>query len=228
MHQGAIEAIFLDSMRDMGLEVERPIVPTALELSADAALLADPNSYSVKATLKHLDAEDGETDTGVAEIVHAKYVVGADGAHSWVRKTMGITMDGEQTGQSLITRALFLELNRFLSIDYIWGVVDLVPETDFPDIRNRCAIHSNNGSCMIIPREGDKVRLYIQLGENDVVIDRSTGRVDKEKTKVGPEELLEVGRKSLSPYKINKVGEIDWWTIYLSKLYLTQFTKDLY
>ena len=98
LHQGAIEAIFLDSMRDMGLEVERPIVPTALELSADATLLADPNSYSVKATLKHLDAEDGKTDTGVVEVVHAKYVVGADGAHSWVRKTMGITMDGEQTG----------------------------------------------------------------------------------------------------------------------------------
>lgn len=72
---------------------------------------------------------------------------------------------------------------------------------------------------MIIPREGDKVRLYIQLSENDVVVDRASGRVDKEKTKVGPEELLEVGRKSLSPYKIDKVGDIDWWTIYLSELF---------
>ncbi|KAK7685710.1 hypothetical protein QCA50_011054 [Cerrena zonata] len=196
LHQGAIEAIFLDSMREMGLEVDRPIVPSALELSTDEKVLKDPNSYAVKATLNHLDSEDGKTETGVVEIVHAKYVLGSDGAHSWVRKTMGINMDGEQT-------------------DYIWGVVDLVPKTDFPDIRNRCAIHSNNGSCMIIPREGDKVRLYIQLSENDVVVDRATGRVDKEKTKVGPEELLEVGRKSLSPYKIDKVGDIDWWTIYL-------------
>ena len=48
-------------------------------------------------------------------------------------------MDGEQT-------------------DYIWGVVDTIPETDFPDIRNRTAIHSDNGSCMVIPREGDTVR----------------------------------------------------------------------
>ncbi|KAK7681578.1 hypothetical protein QCA50_015311 [Cerrena zonata] len=192
LHQGAIESIFLDAMREMGLEVDRPIVPTALRLSTDEEVLKDPNSYAVTTTLRHLDVE-GEGET---EVVHAKYVVGADGAHSWVRKTMGIDMDGEQT-------------------DYIWGVVDLVPETDFPDIRNRCAIHSNNGSCMIIPREGDKVRFYIQLSEKDVVVDRATGRVDKEHTKIGPEELLEVGRKSLSPYKIDKVGDFGWWTIYV-------------
>ena len=32
------------------------------------------------------------------ETVHARFVVGTDGAHSWVRKTLGIGMDGEQTG----------------------------------------------------------------------------------------------------------------------------------
>jgi phenol 2-monooxygenase (NADPH) len=48
-----------------------------------------------KIVLKHLDApEDQQT-----EIVNAKFVVGADGAHSWVRKSLGITMDGEQTSK---------------------------------------------------------------------------------------------------------------------------------
>ena len=75
--------------------------------------------------------------------------------------------------------------------NYIWGVVDLTPETDFPDIRNRTAIHSNNGSCMIIPREGDKVRLYIQLDvENAGEFLTNTGRIDK--TKVTPQKLLQV------------------------------------
>lgn len=66
----------------------------------------------------------------------------------------------------------------------------MVPETNFPDIRNRCAIHSNNGSCMIIPREGDMIRLYVQLADKDA-LDPTTGRVDK--NKMGPEKLIEVG-----------------------------------
>lgn len=73
--------------------------------------------------------------------------------------------------------------------DYIWGVIDFVPDTDFPDIRNRTAIHSSNGSCMIIPREGDKVRFYLQMSDKDV-IDPETGRIDK--VKVTAENLIEV------------------------------------
>lgn len=77
--------------------------------------------------------------------------------------------------------------------EYTWGVVDFFPDTDFPDIRNRTAIHSNNGSSMIIPREGgDKIRLYVQVmgGLEQEAIDPSTGRVDK--MRIGPERLLEV------------------------------------
>ncbi|KAJ8589550.1 hypothetical protein M405DRAFT_862066 [Rhizopogon salebrosus TDB-379] len=115
------------------------------------------------------------------------------GAHSWVRKALGITMDGEQT-------------------EYIWGVVDIIADTDFPDVRNRSAIHSTSGSCMIIPREGDKVRFYIQLSGDDV-LDPITGRVDK--NKMSPQKLLEVARKILHPYKVHEPKMYDWWTIYI-------------
>lgn len=92
-------------------------------------------------------------------------------------------MDGEQT-------------------DYIWGVVDMTPDTDFPDIRNRCAIHSNYGSCMIIPREDDKVRLYVQLEDRNAV-DSESGRVDK--GKIGPHELLDASVQSFCsvPFRLN-------------------------
>jgi phenol 2-monooxygenase (NADPH) len=73
--------------------------------------------------------------------------------------------------------------------DYVWGVVDMVPDTDFPDIRNRCVIHSNHGSCMVIPREGDIVRLYIQLEGKDMV-DAAGRRIDK--NMMEPLTLLEV------------------------------------
>jgi phenol 2-monooxygenase len=92
----------------------------------------------------------------------------------------------------------------YQGLDFIWGVVDIIPETNFPDIRARCAIHSNNGSCMIIPREGDMVRLYIQLSGNDA-LDSTTGRVDR--SKIGPEKLIDVGHRSFvantDPYDSN-------------------------
>ena len=63
----------------------------------------------------------------------------------------------------------------------------MLPESDFPDIRCKTAVHSTNGSCMIIPREGDLVRLYLQLNDKEVL---TNGRVDRSKT--GPEKLLAV------------------------------------
>ncbi|KAG6902556.1 hypothetical protein C0995_014945 [Termitomyces sp. Mi166 len=161
--EGIIEDIFLDSMKKHGVEVSRPVFPVSMQISQNEKHSTDPDAYPVRVVLK--DALEGQT-----EIVHAKYVIGGDGAHSWVRKTLNIDMEGEQT-------------------DYVWGVVDMVPDTDFPDIRNRCAVHSNHGSCMWIPREDDKVRLYIQL-ESQEAVDATSGRVDKDR--MGPEKLLDV------------------------------------
>ncbi|KAI0058857.1 hypothetical protein BV25DRAFT_1908962 [Artomyces pyxidatus] len=190
LHQGEIENILLTAMRKEGLEVERPTVPTSLEISTDEEALQDPHAYPVKVVLQHLAGENE------SEVVHAKFVVGADGAHSWVRKTLGIAMDGDQT-------------------NYVWGVIDMVPSegTNFPDIRNRTAIHSLNGSCMIIPREDDKIRLYLQLTGTDAV-DPITGRADL--SKWGPERLMEVAKKTFYPYKIDTTPDkVDWWTIYV-------------
>ncbi|KAF8670690.1 hypothetical protein AX14_005810 [Amanita brunnescens Koide BX004] len=95
--------------------------------------------------------------------------------------------------------------------DYVWGVIDILPVTDFPHVRTCAMVHSNNGSCLLIPREDDKIRLYVQVNPKDVIND-ATGRVDK--TKFGPDEILEVARKSFQPYTLGKSKEYDWWTIY--------------
>ncbi|KIM53930.1 hypothetical protein SCLCIDRAFT_1222455 [Scleroderma citrinum Foug A] len=190
MHQGAIERIFIDSLSAHNLRIDRPVQPCAIELACDHERLQGPNSYPVKVTLEHLDANN---DVERTEVIYAKYVIGADGAHSWVRKYFGIPMDGDQT-------------------EYIWGVVDMVPDTNFPDIRNRTAIHSTNGSCMIIPREDDKIRLYVQLLDHDVV-DPGTGRVDK--TRMNPERVIEAAKKILHPFYIRPLTDVEWWTTYI-------------
>ncbi|KAG2051868.1 hypothetical protein BDR06DRAFT_1009988 [Suillus hirtellus] len=188
LHQGAIQDIFLDSMTSLGVEVERSTMPTSIELSKNEDELADPTSYPVRVVLQRLDQSEDEQQ----EIVHAKFVIGGDGAHSWTRKQFDITMDGEQS-------------------DAIWGVVDFVPDTDFPDVRNKCLAQSNYGSMFLLPREEDRVRAYVQLEDSDV-INPVTGRVDKDR--MGPEEILQTAQKSLKPYKLARKSEFLWWTVY--------------
>ena len=101
--------------------------------------------------------------------------------------------------------------------EFIWGVLDIIPSevTDFPDIRNKAAIHSTNGSCMIVPREGDMIRLYIQLSGTDAV-DPETGHLDL--SHYDPSRLMEVVNKTLQPYTIDVLpDQIDWWSIYRSE-----------
>lgn len=91
----------------------------------------------------------------------------------------------------------------------------MIPTTDFPDIRNRTAIHSKYGSCMIIPREGDVVRLYIQLSDEDALeVRNAKGRIDK--TKWTPQRLMEIAKRSFQPFSIDFPKEVEWWTLYIS------------
>ena len=121
-----------------------------------------------------------------------KYMLGSDGAQSWVRKELGFELVGDST-------------------DYIWGVLDIVPITDFPDIRMRCAIHSaDQGSVMVIPRENKLVRLYIQLTSTEKN-GSSNGRYDR--SKINPDVILAAAQRIMAPYKIS-YRKLDWWTAY--------------
>ncbi|KAI5859228.1 FAD binding domain-containing protein [Tricharina praecox] len=146
--------------------------------------------------------------TGREYSVFTKYLVGADGAHSKVREQMGVKLQGEST-------------------DYIWGVVDAVLKTDFPDIRKRCAIHSDAASIMAIPREMIEdqqymTRLYTQL--EDVVDATSTvanaaseqeakARARERRQRVTLPRILDQVKKTMAPYDV-EVVKVDWWAAY--------------
>jgi phenol 2-monooxygenase len=88
-------------------------------------------------------------------------------------------------------------------------VLDIVPITDFPDIRMRCAIHSaSSGSLMVIPRENGLVRLYIQLTTTN-----STGGKKMDRSTVNPGVILASAQTILRPYKLT-YRYCDWWTAY--------------
>lgn len=229
LHQGRIERFFLDSIQEHSdITIERGVLPTTFNF--DESKAQDATDYPITVTLKslleeeatpqqqqqhtttsdgtpvsdglfrsNLAADDTEDMVRAAELnaranqteeVKAKFMVGCDGAHSWVRKQLGFKLEGDST-------------------DYIWGVLDIVPITDFPDIRMRCAIHSeNNGSIMVIPRENKLVRLYTQLQSTDV---GAGGKADR--SKITPEIILKSAQRILHPYTLT-YSYCDWWTAY--------------
>lgn len=224
LHQGRIERFFLDNIKKYSndtLRVERGVLPESLYIDEEQCDDHSPDSYPLAIKLRHLTDEEAtpaqsnssnvrdglfrsnlaEDDTddliaksrdkqGTTELVRAKYMVGCDGAHSWTRRQLGFKLEGEPT-------------------DFIWGVLDIIPITDFPDIRQRCAVHSaSSGSLMVIPRENKLVRLYIQLTE---IKPDSSGRADR--SKITPETIMKAAQRIIAPYKLT-YKYCDWWTAY--------------
>ncbi|MEL7462944.1 MAG: FAD-dependent monooxygenase [Pseudomonadota bacterium] len=137
-------------------------------------------THPVTATLKSPVGE---------ETIRARYVVGCDGARSAVRAAIGHELKGASARQ-------------------LWGVMDILAITDFPDIRFKAAIQSaDQGALLIIPREGGHmVRFYIELDalrEGERAAERG----------VTAETLIAKARAILAPYSLD-VRQVAWWSAY--------------
>ncbi|KAI1654432.1 FAD binding domain-containing protein [Daldinia decipiens] len=157
-----------------------------LSVEVDSENAWDPDAYCVTV---------GVLKDGTERKYRTKYVLGSDGAHSAIRKSLGFKMVGDTS-------------------DSVWGVMDIYPRTNFPDIRKKAMIQSGAGNLIIIPREGDLlVRFYIEL----------KGAVAKDVTL---EELHEKLRLILRPYDL-EVAETAWWSAYsIGQRLADHFQKD--
>lgn len=141
--------------------------------------------YPVTVTLAHAVGPN----EGQERVVRAKYVVGADGARSKVRDAIGCTLAGD-------------------AANHAWGVMDVLANTDFPDIRTKCAIQSGSGgSILLIPREGGFLfRMYVDLGEVD---QHDHGSVRA--TTI--EQIIAHANQILHPYTLD-VRNVAWHSVY--------------
>ena len=127
-------------------------------------------------------------DEGAERVVHAKYVVGADGARSKVREAIGCHLAGDQA-------------------NHAWGVMDALAVTDFPDIRTKCSIQSEAGNILLIPREGGYLfRMYVDLGE---VSPEDKGAIRA----TSIEQIIEQANRILHPYTLD-VRNVAWHSVY--------------
>ena len=127
-------------------------------------------------------------DEGSERTVWTKYLIGGDGARSRVRRDIGAVHLG---GVS----------------NHAWGVMDVLANTDFPDIRTKCLIHSQAGSILHIPREGGFLfRTYVDLGE--------VSADDNHQVRKTPlETIIARANAILHPYSLD-VREVCWWSVY--------------
>ena len=89
------------------------------------------------------------------------------------------------------------------SSDSIWGVMDVYPRTNFPDIRKKAVVSSEAGSLLIVPREGDElVRFYIEQPADTAAAAGLT-----------LEALQARARQILAPYELEVVAA-EWWSAY--------------
>ncbi|KAJ7236871.1 FAD binding domain-containing protein [Mycena haematopus] len=205
LNQGRIEDFLIDCMKTGGLTVQRSVSPLSLEHSDSIT-----ESHPVTVKVQHLIPMEETSDVssglyrsniisdeefnrstsqgGKIETIKAKYVVGCDGARSWTRKQLGFSLEGD-------------------SANIYWGVMDARPITNLPDVRVKVVLHSaNSGSLLIVPRERNLVRFYIQLGTL-----QSGEKLDP--SAQSPEKIIESARKILAPYTL-ECPEIEWWSVY--------------
>ena len=180
LNQARVHDHYLERMRNSPSRLEPHYARRVLDVKIDHGA-AD---YPVTVTLERCDA----AHAGQIETVQARYVVGCDGARSNVRRAIGRQLVGDSANQA-------------------WGVMDVLAVTDFPDVRYKVAIQSEQGNVLIIPREGGHlVRFYVEMDKLD-----ADERVASRNITV--EQLIATAQRVLHPYKLD-VKNVPWWSVY--------------
>lgn len=181
MNQARIHELYLEFMKNSPSRLE-PDYGLAFR---DLEINTDSDDHPVTVFLERTDP----SHAGEVIKIKANYVVGCDGARSGVRTSIGGELRGDAAHQA-------------------WGVMDILAQTDFPDIRMKCLIQSKNeGNILVLPREGGYLfRLYVELdklAESERVANRN----------LTSEDIIAAANRILKPYTLN-VKEVVWWSVY--------------
>ena len=182
LNQARVHDMYLEAMRNAPSRLAPDYSLQLVDLKVDP----EAGDYPVAVRLERQEPAAGEQRF---VDLRARYVVGCDGARSAVRKAIGLQLVGDSANQ-------------------VWGVMDVLAVTDFPDIRRKTLIQSaGEGNIVVIPREGGYlVRLYIELdklAEGERVADRN----------ITVDRLVAAAQRIFRPWSI-EVKEVAWWSVY--------------
>jgi len=185
VNQARLHELLIDGMANSITNLRPHYSRELVDLDVDDDLTQDLAAYPITATFKRVDKAGADK----IEVVKARFIVGSDGGRSRVRKSLDIPLEGD-------------------SADKAWGVMDILLNTDFPDIRVKSFIQSkDHGAVMTIPREGGYLcRFYVELDQ----IDKDKRASDLNLTE---QDLIAQAQKIFHPFILD-VKEVAWWSIY--------------
>ena len=168
------EEIFRRRLRELGVSLEAPAELVAVEIED----VVPTDGHRVTAIVK-----DGTT--GAEEMIKCKYLIGADGGRSFVRRALNIPFEGSTTEDK-------------------WVRIDGVIETDMPKSRVYGAIES--------PTHGNVLWAALDHGGTRIgfafTADRQKGYAEFNEAAAVAEAI-----ESVKPFSL-KFKQVDWFTVY--------------
>ncbi len=185
VNQAGLNELLTDGMANSVTNLRPCYSREFVALEIDDNLTQDLSAHPITATFKRAD----DAGNGKVETVRARFIVGCDGGRSGVGKSLGITLEGDSANKA-------------------WGVMDILLNTDFPDIRVKSFIQSkDHGAVMTIPREGGYLcRFYVEMDS----IEKNKRATEIEVTE---HDLIAKAQQIFHPYRLD-VKEVAWWSIY--------------
>jgi 2-polyprenyl-6-methoxyphenol hydroxylase-like FAD-dependent oxidoreductase len=100
------------------------------------------------------------TTLSTGERIQSRYVIGADGAHSFVRNHFEVPFE--------ITRP-----------QIVWAVIDGIIETDFVKVPEIIVFQAETSDVAWIPREGEIDRFYVRMDTRDFTMDQAIAKINR-------------------------------------------------
>jgi phenol 2-monooxygenase len=169
------EEMFRKAMAKEGVKLDAPYTLIGIEVLKDV----EPGGHRVLATIEH-------SETKIKSVVKCRYIVGADGGKSFVRRVVNIPFDGSSSEDK-------------------WVRIDGVIETDLPKPRTYCAIES--------PTHGNVLWAALDHGATRIGF-AFTAERQKAYQEFDEEAAVKEAIASVKPFSL-KFKQVDWWTIYV-------------
>ena len=185
VNQARLHELLLNGMENSVSELHPHYSREFMSLDIDETQTQDLSAHPITATFRRVD----EAGQGKIESIKARFIVGSDGGRSQVRRSLGIDLQGDSANKS-------------------WGVMDILLNTDFPDIRVKSFIQSkDHGAVMTIPREGGYlIRFYVEM---DMIAEGKRAT----EFKITEKDLIAKAQKVFHPYTLD-VKEVALWSVY--------------